>query len=124
MNARLCSSSALVLAVVTLVACVVSNSIPSPDGPPSTPTGPDDIPPSCCGNVYIPVSTRCDCGDAEAYALCYVGIFSQCSCSVPPGYVPFIGTETCADAGADVLTRPPPDAGHDAKISADARSGD
>jgi hypothetical protein len=125
MNARRYFFSALVLAAVPLVACEVSNTIPAPIGPAPAPTGPGEIPPSsCCGNVYIAVSTRCDCGDGEAYALCFEGIFSQCSCSVPPDYTPYSVIETCADAGTDAFVKAQHDAGHDAKSSADAHGGD
>jgi hypothetical protein len=124
MNARRFFCSAFMLTAVTLVACEVSNTIPAPIGPAPSPTGPDEDPSSCCGDVYIPVSTRCECGDAEAYALCFEGIFSRCSCSVPPGYTPYSGTEACADAGTDAFVRPPLDAGHDAKTSADGHGGD
>jgi hypothetical protein len=73
------------------MADVVSSNDGSPDLPPGAKVGTvgSGVPPSCTGEVYVPVSAaNCpfiDCS-GTAYALCYKGTFGACDCDLPAGY--------------------------------------
>jgi hypothetical protein len=48
------------------------------------------LPESCDGDIYVTIEVdECGCGTNRSYAICDSGSFSECACSIPPGYASY-----------------------------------
>jgi hypothetical protein len=112
--------SVSVLAAAALVGCEVGNTIGPGTPLYGAPGGPvNQVPASCCGDVYFTLTDdECNCTSGESFLTCNIGVFSECTCTIPVGYTPYVAGQSC-DGGATV----PHDAGSDAKMGGDAHEG-
>jgi hypothetical protein len=120
-SGRMAAAVSVSVLAAALTACEIGNTT-GPGAPiPAygAPGGPVDVPTSCCGDVYFTLTDdACSCTSGESFLTCNLGVFSECTCTIPVGYTPYVAGQMC-DAGSTV----PHDAGHDAKGGGDAREG-